>query len=199
MATIISQQSDWATVRGKSLIDHQIRCKLGLTMIEYAVMDMIYSFHIDKKPIHIDDMKRELGMNQDHWMKVIHALIGKDMLTGPNGQAVPANAWLKEFYNDVDFDEFWTIFMKHGNKASAKKNYQLVRKLIDREYLLKRAKTYIKGVLDVRKDIEFAKAAEVWLNPKKKHWEDLAPGETKNIVQQKTEGTFQGNIYGKKK
>ncbi len=155
----------YAGVRGKTIIDHRIRLKLGLTMEEYAIMDVLTR---DKTYSHsvTEEILFQTGVCQHDFEKFLVTLNSDSM-----------DRWKKEFDVDQGFFEFWEfIYKKHGNRADAQKKYAEARKLVDKDYLHERARKYIATRPNFP---EYTKAAEVYLNPKKKHWEDLLPGEIK--------------------
>lgn len=156
----------YAGVHGRSIIDHRIRCKLGLTVEEYIIIDFMTAIHSADLIASVECWKK-IGITADELETKLKELNFK------NPDAF--QKWREEFAVDAYFEDFWNnIFKKHGNKADAKKCYSESVKLVDREYLHERARIYIATKTDFP---NYTKAAEVWLNPKKKHWETLTPEE----------------------
>lgn len=163
---MISTTKLYAGVHGRTIIDHRIRCKLGLTVEEYIVLDFIYCQLKPGEEAAEESWKR-IGMKVEDVNSILKEL---------NAKSIGAvTAWNQEFAVDDDFEYFWnTIFKKHGNRADAKAKYEASRKIVDKDILHARAQKYV----DTRQDFpNYTKAAEVWLNPKKRHWEDLLPGD----------------------
>lgn len=155
-------------VHGMSTIDHRIRMKLGLSINEYVVLD--FAVNLKMGLSHVEECWKRIGMTPEEYSYYEATLY----LRHPN----IVELWLNEFNLDPDFEVFWVnIFRKHGNKASAMKKYKECRSLIDKQTLHTRAAQYI---MQCCPDFpNYTKAAEVWLNPKKRHWEDVLPGDRK--------------------
>ena len=156
----------YAGVHGRTVIDHRIRCKLGLTVDEYVVLDFIYC-QLKPGEEALEESWKRIGMQPEEMNTI---------LKGLNTRKIEAiTEWNAEFAVDSDFEEFWTnIFKKHGNRKDSEAKYAACRKLVDKSILHSRALRYV----ETRPDFpNFTKAAEVWLNPKKRHWEDRLPGD----------------------
>lgn len=197
MARIIAKE-DYRRIRGKSTIDHQIRVKLSMSMSEYVIMLFLDSTKIGED-IPTDKLFVETGLTLTEFNMITNSLIDKKLVT--ENFLVPTSKWTNEFASEKDFEEFWEIFQKHGEKNQAKKNYFIVRKTVDKDYLHERARIYIKGVLEVRKSIDYGKGAQVWLNPKEERWNDLAPGENKVTITKEEEQpttVYKGSFFEKK-
>jgi hypothetical protein len=178
-----------APAYGTSIINHNIRTELGLTLDEYAVMDSLLSIY-HKQPIcftqHLSD---SLGIEPDY---IIESLQKKKLLTVSNDLLsifIIAPDWLLRFDNDADFNEFFSIFHSYGNRVDSKERYGIVRKFVDRETLHTKAKQYIEWAINsYNGDWKYINACQVWLDPKKKRWENVLTPEKNSGVKESKYG-----------
>lgn len=189
-AKIIAGNTNHAGVKGKSIINHRIRCKLSLSMDEYIACD--YIFQTNQKPLqpqNFDTCWKLIGMDSSFVRQMTLNLINKGlMITDKLDRYKTTDTWDKEFGFDADFDEFWEIYRKHGNKATAKALYSRVRKMIDKDELHEKARKYVTWVLEKRKEMAYGHSAQTWLAPDKERWNDILPGSDsqQNVVYQGT-------------
>lgn len=196
---LTAKDDSWKAVTGKTVIDHQVRVKLGLTFDEYIVADCLHTL-LKKQVAKVlfnktfpmsEHVLKETGQNElDWWTYVMKQLIAKNIIIVEETDVfryAMTPRWLQEFDVSADFEVFWNdVYKKHGNKATAIEKYSQARKLVDKDILHERAKKYI----STRDDFpQYTKAAEVWLNPKKRHWEDVLPGDDEAPPEQ-TEGVL---------
>jgi hypothetical protein len=169
-------------VHGSSTIDHRIRCKLGLSVAEYCIAEFYSNFFKNQKDTLITEKEvwKALGMDYNDYIFIDDNL--RESKPGILGIKEAGPLWKKEFNFDEDFEVFWqNIFQRHGNKADAQKKYKECRKIVDKQILHTRAAQYIMQCCPSFPN--YTKAAEVWLNPKKRHWEDVLPGDRKLVAQ----------------
>jgi len=153
-------------VTGRTIIDHNIRIEMGLSLTQYVTVDF-YENWVQKKGKYLSPNKGDLyvstGLSQVP--EEIEFLQGIGLLTtNESGHVIPTDKWNNRYANPIE--EFWAIHAK-GSKATAKQRLPKALKKIDKNTLLAKLKEYIKT-----NDYQFLKGLDVWLNPDKEPWND---------------------------
>lgn len=176
MEEFTATATSWAGVKGATMINHRLRLQLNISLVEYIMLDFVYNFSTKYPKIAFtdEDIFKETGYHFDSKAQQIFKILREqgliEIVAGQTMIYRTTEVWNKLFDVDAEFLEFWNdIYKKHGNKVDAREKYMQCRKLIDKETLHKKAIEYI----SIREDFPaFTKAAEVWLNPKKRNWEN---------------------------
>jgi len=160
-------------ITGVTIIDHQIRTELELSCDEYVVIDMLYRWRkkYGKKIMKILSAENISGIAYPTLALIVQSLTEKKLITKTKGvkpYLIPADKWNKYFNVDEDFEEFWALWHKRGNKVTAKKAYEGARKVADKDTLHKAAKKMVEHV----DELKYLPHAATWLNPSNRKWED---------------------------
>lgn len=177
------------SIKGSTTIDHRICDSLNLSFIEYVILD-----YIEKHPgkIDLDRFQRSKGLVLSDHIFFVKILKLEGLIEGDeeNLDFKVTKKWMQYFDTSKDFDEFWTIFKKNGNKAQAVKAYAKARKVVDKETLHNAAARYIKS----KEGNPVFLHASTYLNPETRHWEDIVHVKNDQVAK----GVFGGSIYQKK-
>ncbi len=171
-------------VTGKTIINHKLRIRFHLSLMEYILIDFVHNFSIENpgKPFEDKDVWKSTGYHFDAEIKsVLSILRQKGMIKIVSSDYFyyeASDAWKKEFDVESDFEEFWEMWEKVGNKQKSKIMYLRARKVADKDVLVLAAMKYIQ----FRKTQfgEHTTHASSFLNPVNKMWEDKLP-ETKPV------------------
>lgn len=173
-----------------SVVNHKVRCKLDISCDEYVAADFLHQWRQrnGNKPAFAKDIKRYTGFEVGHLQKIMVKLRNQGILEvvqeGQRGIWRTTETWNQFFNFEEDFELFWDIWQKVGNKQKAKEVYMKVRAEVDKKVLHDAAMAKVKAT----EDLKYLPHAATWLNPKYKHWEDFVPGMKKENVKQ--EGDF---------
>lgn len=175
------------SIKGSTTIDHRICDSLNLSFIEYVILD-----YIEKHPgkIDLDKFERSKGLKLLDHIAFLKLLLSDGLIEGSDLDFKVTKKWTQYFDTSKDFDEFWAIFKKNGNKAQAIKAYAKARKVVDKETLHTAAARYIKS----KEGNPVFLHASTYLNPETRHWEDVVHVKDDQV----TKGVFSGSIYQKK-
>lgn len=175
------------SIKGSTTIDHRICDSLNLSFIEYVILD-----YIEKHPgkIDLDKFERSKGLKLLDHIAFLKLLLSDGLIEGSDLDFKVTKKWTQYFDTSKDFDEFWVIFKKNGNKAQAIKAYAKARKVVDKETLHTAAARYIKS----KEGNPVFLHASTYLNPETRHWEDIVHVKDDQV----TKGVFSGSIYQKK-
>ncbi len=162
---------------GTSTIDHNIRCKLKLNCLEYAVADYIATHKIQNV---LDPCAKFLGISIEQANKLYQSLIDKYLMMN-NGVGCDfecTDKWKDEFKAEKTEDkieekteELWKLH-RYGNKPTCKKRLPKVLKKLSFEELKDKLIKYLKACdsSDTSK-----KMLSTWLDPEKEYWQDPLP------------------------
>lgn len=175
------------SIKGSTTIDHRICDSLNLSFIEYVILD-----YIEKHPgkIDLDKFERSKGLKLLDHIAFLKLLLLDGLIEGSDLDFKVTKKWTQYFDTSKDFDEFWVIFKKNGNKAQAIKAYAKARKVVDKKTLHTAAARYIKS----KEGNPVFLHASTYLNPETRHWEDIVHVKDDQV----TKGVFSGSIYQKK-
>ena len=168
-------------IHGKSIINHRIRVKLGLTCEQYCVMDL-YEDLANKEdcitgtidPWDLLGMETmELHTINDSLVKAGVLIIG---ITKDQYQKIMiAPKWRNEFKKAADtFDDLWKVFPK-GTKAKALERYKTVVKTVPHDHLMTRRKAYCDWKKSTNTEWQYYLGLDVWLNPANAMWDNPLP------------------------
>lgn len=157
---------------GSSIIDHGIRYKLKLSVEEYILCDLIYQFNkrykvgvlINKKYFSI------IGFMPDDVIRIGTQLRSRGLIITDVKKKRPATTklWNDNFDDDAQFEEMWDVHPK-GNKAEARENFIKARGMVPYNLLIEKLMDYLIS----QPNLDYRYQLSTWLDPKKKHWEDV--------------------------
>lgn len=158
-------------ISGTSVINHRIRINLKLSLEEYVLMDFIHSWNQkNTAPITFGDYFKATGFlslegieEKFSRMKTMELLWWDDK----KKRVDVCQEWKNAFKTDALVKELWSIHPK-GNLQTAKERLPKVLLKIQIEMLIPKLKAYIAS----EPDEQYRKGLDVWLNPKKEHWND---------------------------
>jgi len=177
-----SKKTSYAGIKGVSVVNHRIRVKLDLTCNEYMIADFLYKMMKAKAPFLYHDKYTELlwkvlGIRLSSALTNFATLEQKGIVFKDNkDHVIPTDIWIDEFEKPLEkeFEQFWEfVYGRHGSKAEALTKFIEVRKTVSYDHLLRRHQVYQKH-LD-QNDWKQKMHMSVWLNPKKKKWDDHYP------------------------
>lgn len=172
----------WTGVKGSTVINHKLRLIYDLSYPEYVILDYI-QWYYEKHPGKRQDPEllwKMTGHKIDsdfvgiirllNKKGLIKLIMGTDVATPTLAIPEPSDQWLKNFDLTADFEKFWSMWGRIGNKEKAKAMYSKARKMVDNDTLFEAGKKYVQHYKD--QFGENATHASTYLNPKNKHWED---------------------------
>lgn len=174
---------------GTTTIQHKIRQELGITAQEYITMDFLHNNaknNVIENDIS-DKFTKFTGYSKDIFNTILNQLHEKSLISFGSAGGKDAIGltpkWTQYFDTDKEFEHIWSnVWLKKGNRANSLMLFKTVRKTVPYEVLLKAAQSYMATKKDTER--KYIKAFEVWLNPSKKHWEDvLEVKEQKEVYQ----------------
>jgi len=114
--------------RGQTVILHRIRAELGLSCDEYVIADFIFTWRVtqNKKVPSIDLVYRITGISTTEAVQIGNRLEKLGIFDrDKSSKWITTDKWNQYFNMDDDFEEFWKIWLKKGNKKKAGKKYEL--------------------------------------------------------------------------
>lgn len=99
---------------GKTVIDHNIRMKLGLSTDEYCVMDFLSMFLKSEKYINYGYIQEHLGLREAYIYNILQRLLSEEFLINTDTKAIVADKWIKHFPKDSTVSEV----ISHLNKIA---------------------------------------------------------------------------------
>ncbi|MFZ7152632.1 MAG: hypothetical protein ACO1HP_02575 [Bacteroidota bacterium] len=182
METFITEKGSAIKVKGSTIIDHRIQAKLGISLLEYVLIDFAInnldnqtsSRLLDTKGLYLP--QGELELNLEH-------LVDQNILVLDGHIYKAGKRWNEHFANETDFDckdpnnpGFWQIMKQRGNKEKGRQAYMNARKVVDKETLHSAAIRYVAS----KDDPAFIMHVSTYCNPKYRHWEDQIINPTKH-------------------
>ena len=184
-------------VTGTSIINHQARVKLGLTMEEYAVMEYIEKCSRDSIPVSYTALYEKTGIEHDDAKVLFVDLWERNFIEVTQNLSMykPTSKWHEGFSTiKNEFEEFWTS--KHfvtvngkkciswcGSKQDAINKFAKARKIESFEYLINQKNLYFKMIAS--SDFRQVMGCSVFLNTETKRYsEDWEKQVNKDIVQE---------------
>lgn len=156
---------------GHTIVDHNIRVSLKLTIDEYVMADIIYRYNQTHKIGGVTYRRyySECGFQPLEVQVIMHQLKQKGILVwdGKRQRTTTSLIWNKFFDSDELFEQLWKINSR-GNKQEARDNFNKSKLLVPFNVLLEKLQEYV----DSKNDPQFIMKLSNWLDPKKKHWED---------------------------
>lgn len=167
-----AKEQPWAGVHGTTLIDHRIRNQLQLTCDEYVYLQFVYNWNKENGAISFydHDLWRAIGKRNTDAEANSTYKKGFIIPTIGTSHCNTSDKWNIHFDQSLEFDEFWTLYRKWGNKADTKRKYEKCRKIASKEQIFKGVKAYLQFKEGTEQ--QYIMKAETWLNPEKRHWED---------------------------
>ena len=163
----------------KSVINHNIRDKLGITSDEYVIIDLCSRMYTKNKKYTGIEMRDKIGYDIEFIKNTVKALIDKGFLVRISGEAPrTTDKWNKMFMvSEEEFVEFMApmtfpsrIVKWTGSKVDSKDKYDKARKIYSSIYLLERKKAYFEFLSrELKRDIM---AAAVFLNVKTRRFSE---------------------------
>ncbi len=171
-------------VKGKTIINHSIRLQLKLTLEEYVLLDFIYTWNQNEKaPATFRNFYTHTGIIQADVKHFLGRMKEKGLIIwdAKNKRVEAYSEWVNAFSSDGLLDILWKIHAK-GSKASARERLPKVLKKISFEELKQKYQAYIDSCAG--REYQFIKGLDVFLNPKKEHWNDpiAAPSTQKQKI-----------------
>lgn len=180
----------YAGVKGSTVVNHKLRIYYCLSYPEYVILDYIHGYQekFPGKPIEDEKLFRATGYHTGvELTHIVSLLLDKGLIQriatrDDSWSPECTKEWLKNFDTPADFEEFWKLWGKVGNKQKSIIMYVRARKVVDKETLHAAAEKFVKS--STERFGEVSMHASSYLNPKNKHWED-------NIVEKKAPPTKQ--------
>lgn len=156
---------------GLSIIEHNKRHKLNLTLEEYVLADFIYTYNKSHKSGGITWRRyyHELGFMPNDVRSIAASLKKKNIITIDEAKSrnSTTDLWNVLFDEDTQFEELWKLHNR-GNKQQARKNFSASKRLVPYATLLEKYQDYINSVDDPQYIMNTSK----WLDPKLRNWEN---------------------------
>ena len=188
--TLVGDDKTHIGVIGFSVIDHRIRMKLKLSIIDYVILDAIAQITVvdNFKFSGLDKLRAITGIDPHELQPIVSNLIQKDLLVkNEKYMYIPCPLFLNAVGYDQMFEYLWRMFKNKGslgNKAIAKKAYVKAIKVSPLKEIVQGAQNYWTSKAE---DSEFKIHLSTFLNPENKMWLD----KFKKI---ETESRYKGNI-----
>lgn len=181
-------------VKGSTFIDHKIRTKLGLSLIEYVIIDALDQCVINNEPyrkgVRLQDMT---GFDSRESGKVIAELVSRGHVVNASVGFLPGPYWRKEFPHDENFQKLWDLFMHTGSRGKAMVAYYKAIKVAPLSAIIKGAESYITAKKKTTPPFNSIMHLSSFLSPEFRYWED----EHKPVIKKNDtdeENTFKGSI-----
>jgi len=165
-----------------SVVNHKIRCLLDLTCDQYVVANFIHHWRRTrgKQPAFSKDIKRNTGFDLPEFFETLKSMDGDVVKQDENKKWSTTDRWDQYFNFEQDFEEFWEIWKKRGNRAKSLEVYLRAREVVGKEDLHTAAKRKVATV----DELKYLPHATTWLNPKYKSWEEVLPlADNENVKQ----------------
>jgi len=177
----VTQQSK---IKGSSVINHEVRRKLGISCDLYVFMDYIYDCVQKKREVNIPDTFEATGFDVHEQKELLSQLVKKDFIY-PITSPIPriTSLWSNAFSDfEKEFELFWNKVDKDkslkvcwpGSKKKAFEKFRLARKSKTLEFLIAQRNAYF-DYLEMEQKRGFNRQkmiAERWLNPKNEHYDE---------------------------
>lgn len=163
-------QEDIKDVKGISVINHQIRLSLGLSLREYVLLDFICAWHkTNKEPITYRLYWTHTGIVPRMIVPMFQKMKAKGLLFKDLDGKVKTTALWNEFFNsNGPFEKIWAMH-RVGNKQKAKVAFLKALKVDTAENIEKGVVRYIEYV---KVTDQFPAHLSTFLNHKNKMWQD---------------------------
>ena len=181
------QSGVYNDVHGTSVIDHKLRVKMGLMMVEYVMLDFIHRVTIQKKAIDYGRIRRWTGLTDANEIRrIIGVLENKGLIIVEDliedGKAKRRIKGVsRKFQNichtkeDDDFETFWSpAFEKKwtGSKQEAKKLFQVACSKFGASHVLNQKFNYFKFLSLPENAYRSVMMATVFLNMTKQRFNE---------------------------
>jgi len=174
------------SIIGKTTVIHSIRVLLQITMEEYAFLDFLMYWFIEKKrteKITEKDLYQYTGIRGIPEIKqMISSLKKKQLLEQkeiktPEGLIIvmyPSDSFLSKFKSSNNFENFWNLKIDgktahRGNRAKALMMYNKLIKILGWKDI---EKSFLKYKAFVDKTGQTQLHTSTWLNPQWEHYKD---------------------------
>jgi hypothetical protein len=183
-------------VRGSSLINHNVRQKLGLSVSEYVLLQFIQDMYEDGMGISEFAMWTMLGISQEMFGSGLMLLQSKNLVVGSESTLRPYPQWDKAHKEKgFEFGLFWqpvtiegdVIEWRNSSKTSAKWKMGEVLKAVPIEYLIYSKLRYFFSKWE-SKSFDYVMGAPVFLGPDKHY-------NTRYSLKQNSESLLASHIY----
>ena len=174
-------------VTGTTVINHELRLKLGLGPASYIMMEHVYNCAKNNKPLEVTDTYIKTGFSGSEQSQLILILIQQGFVF-PVETTVPqiTDKWESAFPDfEKEFHHFWTEELEPGSnkrknawKGAPKPSldkYKAIRKKYSAEFLLNQRNDYFEFLRLQKKYRNFDRARMgclVFLGPKEAYIED---------------------------
>ncbi len=171
-----------------TIINHSIRNKLGLTLREYVVLDILRNWFLkEKKPITFNEYKKMYLTAVSVHVTYVKLLSKGFLFKDVDGKIKPTEKWNINFADNTDeFEELWELH-KIGNKQKAKSAFFNAIKVDSFDNIKKGLVAYI----EFRNQTDqFPIHLSSFLNHKNKEWQterDLTIYKKKEVLQPQTQ------------
>ena len=188
--TLVGDDKTHIGVTGYSVIDHRIRMKLKLDIIDYIILDAIAQITVvdNFKFSGLDKLRAITGIEPHELQPMITNLIHTNwLIKNDKYMYIPCPLFLNSVGYDQMFEYLWRMFKNKGslgNKAAAKKNYVKAIKVSPIKEIVQGAQNYWASKTE---DTEFKIHLSTFLNPENKMWLD-------RFKKIETEARYKGNI-----
>ncbi len=162
-------QGDIRVVVGSTTIQHALRAKLKLSMVEYVLLDFIHQWHLKKKePITFGDYWRATGIKSRMLSSKFARLKERGFLfkDPADGKVKTTDKWNENFNSSEQFETLWKL-LNVGNKQVAKTTFVKALKVDSYENIKEGLEKYLAFL---KLTDQFPKHLASFLNPKNKDW-----------------------------
>jgi len=161
---------------GSTIIDHKIRVKLGLTLAEYCIMDLIQLLKQNNEAVKFTKFQAFLGFDEGTSRKILISLREAGFISTDNNKVDIMEKWAEAFgVNELEYMEFATI---NGIKCwpqsfeAIRKEYIRTRKKYSHEYLIDQRTWYFLFLNLPVNSYRNKMGGAVWLGMKNCHFND---------------------------
>jgi hypothetical protein len=162
-------------VTGFSVIDHRVRLKLNLSVIDYIILDAVAQITIvdNIKFTGLKKLRTIVGIDESELLVIVKDLIRRELLVpSEKYRYVPYLLFLSSLKYDEGFEYLWRMFKTKGslgNKQTALKAYKGAIKVSPLKEIVVGANNYWASKAP---DAEHKLHLSTFLNPDNKMWLD---------------------------
>ena len=157
-------------ITGKTTISHRNRIKLGITCMQYCILELIEKSVARHESLTEQFFYQKIGIQKEELYKELHKLATLEFITkNTDGSPKVTQKWLSAFDIPMEeFEEFWNRNERCAWPGSSKKEtlkkYKEVREFYSAAYLLRKRNEYLEFLVRKENDFRQIMGCSVFLN-----------------------------------
>ena len=181
--TVVAKDS--SVIYGTTTINHNKRCKMGLSTGEYVVADFVAYANSKRKMVTFEYALARTGYHKDDFLGILKSLVSKGFVEIHEPTIEVTRKWLDTFMIEEQwFESFWLVngqAIWPGSKPDAKEKFVKAATMFSPEFIIECRDRYLKFMAHPENNFRKIMGAPVFLNLKTERFKEDWLGQLRRL------------------